>query len=192
MKIKKYCYKEIDFPKKGFIGYVYATNHNDISLLYPLPNLYETPEEIAREATRIIKVRKDLFIPPEVIIIPAIFKKLYRLKKEYWDNPAENYDVIQRSQSFLKPLKNYNFYELLITPWFQKKETIFSAGVCFTYGTGNQEIENFMMKSSMPVDIKSKYAALYSFGHPFCYELVSKKVVPVFNPILAEKTLVKN
>lgn len=192
MKTKKYCYKEVDFPKHGFIGYIYATNNQDISILYPLPQLCKHHEDIAREALSIIKTRKDLFIPPEVIVIPAQLHKLYPLKKIYWENPVEKYDLLERSRSFLKPLKNFNFYELLVTPWFQKNQITFAAGVCFSIGADYHEIESFMLHSNMPVDIKAKNAALYTFERPFCYELTNKKIIPVLNPILTEKTLVKN
>lgn len=174
---EEYCYLTPDFPESALIVAVFFESKTMPTLMVaPLSTVSKDINEAIEsieEFVETIKIskQKDLKQVQEVIdtamLIPITFMKLYPLKKEYWTECKIDKDLKDRIYAFLPVLNNLQVYKLLVVPYGHiKKKWEFAAAYPFSVFDDDKDIEKYIFGSNQVVDIRSKYAAIYSFGVP--------------------------
>lgn len=176
-KKERYCYLKPDFPENALITAVFfAVKKMPALMVTPLSmvstDINEVIESI-KDFVRTIKIsqNKDVKQVQEIIdtamLIPITFVKLYPLKKEYWTKGKIDETLKDRIFAFLPVLNNIQAYKLLVVPFgLVKKKWGFVAAYPFSIFDDDKDIEKFIYGSNQKVNIKAKYAAIYSFGVP--------------------------
>lgn len=176
-KKERYCYLKPDFPEKALITAVFFTTKTMPALMITPLSMVVTDinEAIERikdfEITIKISKNKDTKKIKEIIdtamLIPITFVKLYPLKKEYWTKSKIDATLKDRIFAFLPVLNNVQVYKLLVVPFgLVKRKWEFVAAYPFSIFDDDKDIEKFIYGSTQCVNIKAKYAAIYSFGVP--------------------------
>jgi hypothetical protein len=180
---KGYCFHSFRFPKEAFLGFIF-TIVDGYPLFVPLTYLHGTLADVQKavsETKRLSKNGKE--VKEDIVVFPIVFDRHFPLRKEFWDNPTEDYTVEDRIKSFIELLKNEQFIEILITPLLGKKGKVkFHTACCFTLGTPKSTVDNFMLKSNHPVETSAKYAAFYRPKTPFILNLNTGKTSPIAKP----------
>lgn len=200
---KKYCYLTPDFPREAFIVGVFFITKSTPLMITPLhvvsSDLEVIPKSVEDFKCSIQKsqnkdAKEILEIFNTVMLIPITLQKLYPLKKEFWTKSKKEGDFQERIYAFVPALAHLNLYKLLVTPFNYIKKLNhweFSALYPFSVFSDDSEIEKYMYASKEIVEIKAKYAAIYSFGIPKRLNLETGEVTEVEKEI-PEKSKIVN
>lgn len=123
-KIKKYCYRKVDFPKTAYAGFLFMKNKDggEKRMLCPLTFIFEKQSFIEK---RIKKLKLELNnydkCQGEVygaLVMKIKFNRTSPLKKEFWTtNNDLSLDDGHKINEYVKILKNkWYFYKIMIVP----------------------------------------------------------------------------
>lgn len=172
---KKYCYLTPDFPKKAFMVALFFSTEKVPLMTLPLSGVSTSIDNVSRTVTDFLEgLKKNKYgskaeIINMAILVPITFQKLVPLKKEFWHKHTNDPKFLDKITAFAPALSYPNLYKLLVLPsgYIENlNHWEFSAAFPFSVFSDDPEIEKFMFASKDVVEIKAKYAALYSFENP--------------------------
>lgn len=177
----------VDYPKQAYIVYLLIMRENNLNTFFPLNELFTTFNAIENKSKKFIQKTesKDIYIPPAPIVFPIQLMSKVSLRNEFWDEPTQELSGVDRVNNFLKPLENFRYYKVLVSPILTGRVIKPWVTYCFNLNARDEEIDFFMTNTYLSMDIRAKYAAFYRFGNPVRYELKTKKKVLIKNAALS-------
>lgn len=183
-------YLTIKYPPKAYIAYILVMRKpsltwrkNQVSFFLPFNEVFNNLGEIKLFTHKFIRQARDenTIIPKAPIVFPIKLSEKIPLKSRYWDEPTTELSKTERINNFLKPLENYHFQKLLVTPYRNGRATSLKAAYCFNLNAKEPEISFFLASNYLSMDEKAKCAAVYQFDNPFRFELDSGKIIKITN-----------
>lgn len=165
------------YPEKAYIAYILVLKGQNTRFFLPFNEIFTDLKQLETHTLEYLKKTKETnkFIPPAPIVFPIKFVEKIPLQEKYWDEPTEELSKTERINNFLKPLENYHFQKLLVTPLKVLQKTLPVAAYCFNLQAKTAEIDFFLSNNYLSMDEKAKFAAIYHFEAPFRYELATKQ-----------------
>lgn len=178
---------DVDYPKQAYIVYFLIMRKNNLNTFFPLNELFTTFKGIENKSKKFIQKteREDIYIPPAPIVFPVHLMSKVSLRNEFWDEPTQELSSTGRVNNFLKPLENFRYYKVLVSPILSGQVIKPRVTYCFNLNARDEEIDFFMTNTYLSMDIHAKYAAFYRFGNPVRYELTTKRKVIIKNAALS-------
>ena len=181
-KGSEFCYMKPDFPKEAYLIVVHLfdlAKPTDNKKYFPLEAITDSltrpiPELISTD--KFIEKQKDVSLDDMTIVFPLTFDSLFPLKREYWDNPGQQYDHVQRTNAIMKALTYRDYYKVLVTPWYKNDKWNFYAAIPFLINAQVRTVELFMKNSDWPVDVRASNCAFYTIGKPVTFNWKTKKI----------------
>ena len=154
---------KVKFPQKAYILSVWIMNEKGEKIFFPMPQVYEDPENALKYARQLQakKHKESINMIDWCMLTPIIFMEKIPLKKEYWEDPNVKLTMFDRIKAFGKPFVDHKKYKLLVTP-LSAKENTFSAPSPFKKTISKKELIDFMKSSEWYVDPEADSVALYS------------------------------
>lgn len=191
---EQFCTLDPVYPSEAYIVVlaISKAETNELRFLFPMPTIYSSIDEIAQSIEKTIDETSqnslheegELMVLDTAIVLPINLHEYYPLKKEFWNNPARHFDTQDRIKLFNKVISNPRLNMLLVTPSYfsdREKKWYLSATLPLRLSYEDKEIENFMLSSDYPVDIRAKNAAIYSFGRPLRLKWATMELEEVEN-----------
>lgn len=164
VKNLRYCYREIDYPKKLFLGGLWVENEDKKLIPFVMSQVYKNFNDLQKFTDANFEyVRKKIKVIDDGLLVSLNFEGLYPLKKKYWENPSVDVSAEARLRKFIDFLEHPESYKLLVTPRAHiGKRNIFSPTFPFLRNARNEDVEAFMLSSTEVVDHTAKHAAFYT------------------------------
>lgn len=163
---------QIIFPKYAFQGYLYSDTEN-LKVFYPFRYLYSELQDIKKACMEIVSSVSSYPISPVAIVFPVELEKTFLFTPTYSLNPVVSFSDMDRTRSFIEPLRMPKLYQMLVVPNQVNKLAVLETAACFRSSTDLKNIESFLASSVLSLQIDSKSAALYNFKKPFSWDLES-------------------
>lgn len=178
---KEFCTIDPPFPMKGYCVSMLVIKSDGKKAMYPLEHIYPTLDEVANDIAHIKHHESQdsgIYNISEIcFVIPITFSRRVPLRKEFWDNPDNNYLPDQRIRAFVHSMNKPDLFTLLVTPSKPENDWEFLAAIPLPKSATDSTIEQFMLHSDWPVESTAKYAALYKFEKLQVYNWEAKAVV---------------
>ncbi|MBI4097072.1 MAG: hypothetical protein HY428_01520 [Candidatus Levybacteria bacterium] len=180
----EYCTLTPDYPDTAYMIFLHPIKGARVLDPYPMTFLYRSLDEVSQvvqEAVREIQGTGELDVLQHVMLLPLCFASLYPLRPEFWQNPSQHYDSMDRLRTFQPLVKTPLFYKLLVTPTFldENGKWHLNATLPLYLSMNESIIEQFMSHSDQSVDERAKCAAIYTFGDPMRYNWETQKVAAI-------------
>jgi hypothetical protein len=188
----KHLSREFDFPKNAYVCFLWILTRDRVKIPIPYQYIFTDVEKFREIALNLSAElsQASVVILDQSVIVPLKLEELYPLKRKYWKRPTVEYGQWEQMQTFLKALRYWDAYKLVVTPIGVIDNTeYFSPAIPLLVSNIENDIEYFMQNSKHPVDETAKYAAIYSMGKPIGYDLLENSV---FDTDSEAKDLVTN
>ena len=166
-KPTRYCFRKPAFPAKAWGIALFAERNGELTDIHVMSPVFceltEIPVFVANLLKSLAKepTTKEMTMIEECLLIPLTLATTLPLKREYWDNPAFDFGVVERYRAFLAFLKAPLAFHLLTVPRIDDKKCWhFDLAAPFRRGD-DAAIETFMKTSNYPVNQEASEAALY-------------------------------
>lgn len=177
-KPARYCYRNPRFPATAFVVNLWMEDEDGTKVIYPMGDVFTDVDDMQRAVVNTQRdLEKKVEVMDQVIVAPIKFKRLFQLKREYWQTPQVRYKPWDQMLLYLRMLQDPAYHMLVVTPLgvYQKKE-YFMAPIPFRVTTSDIEIDTFMRVSDAIVDETAKFAAIYSVGQIFGYNFKTGQI----------------
>jgi hypothetical protein len=166
----KYCTREVDFPEKLFLGFVWVYDFEHRPILIPAAQLSVSPEKIVNYLNEIQDAYKThgAEIINQILVVPLTFQKLIPLKKEHWTTPKKDASVFETIFEYADAIKEFEDTQVLAATQgvdYDDSEK-FAHTAVMSKDTSMNRLDKIILDSETFVDPTSKHAALYSMGSP--------------------------
>lgn len=183
----KYCYREVDFYRDGFIALVFAKVINgDAEFIYSMTPVYKNIKELAKDLKKFKKEMKDQKDPVDIygsIVIKIKFCRTSPLKKEFWTTESEiNLNHVYQSKQYMEVLKNEGkLYKIMVMPHhydIEKKAWTLTNWLPVLSTITDEELGKIaIMSTTTQVDVSAKSMALYSIEWIKGYDIVLGELI---------------
>lgn len=173
--------KNIVYPQKAYIAYILVVRNQNSRFFLPFNEVFTEIDQI-KPFTRLFIGQSsdaDTFIPPAPIVFPIDLKEKVPLKAAFREEPTDELTRTDRINNFLKPLQNYRFQKLLVTPVKIKGNTLITATYCFGIQAKLAEINFFMSNYFLSLDESAGHGAVYNFANPFRLDLETDEIIKI-------------
>jgi hypothetical protein len=168
---KKYATLQPPYPQRAYFAAVFVQIEGDVAGVVPFIELRGSVADCTlaiREVLNQMQLGEETKVPDYAIVVPISLINRYPLRREFWEAPDQQYTDELRIRAFLPALNHPEFYHLIVTPWYhdEEKSWTFSAAIPKLSTSNDDIVEQFMLHSTMPVDIRATDAAIYQMEAP--------------------------
>lgn len=166
----QYCTREVDFPEKLFLGFVWVYDFEHRPILIPAAQLSISPEKVVGYLNEIQDAYKThgAEIINQILVVPLTFEKLIPLKKEHWLAPKKDGSVFETIFEYADAIKEFeNTQVLAATQGVDKTDSEkFAHTAVMSSDTSMKRLDKIILDSETYVDPTSTHAAIYTMGAP--------------------------
>lgn len=171
--IKKYCYRDVDFYEKAYMGIVFLKDEDkNLNTIYPVNTIYKDLKDLKKQFKKIKKESRNRKNDPidiyGALIMRISFYQKSPLKKEFWETKS---DIVlnnfYRVKQYLKMFKDgEGLYKIMVMPYFyntKEKKWILANWLPVLMTTTDDELAKIaIMSSETQVDASAKNMGLYT------------------------------
>lgn len=184
----KYCYREVEFVKEGYIAVVFvkAINGNE-EFTNPMQMVYTNLKELGKDVKKLKKDLKNQKKDPidiyGALVIKIKFHRTSPLRKEFWQTESDiKLDNMYRIKQYFKMLKNFGkLYQIMIMPHhfdIEKKVWTLTNWLPVLSTITDEELGKIaIMSTTTQVDVSAKSMALYSIEWIKGYDIVLGELI---------------
>jgi len=179
----------ITYPKVAYLVYMLLMKKDKTNILFPLEDIFTSFEKIKLYAEKFLKniPGDDFFVPPAPIVFPLRLTSNIRLNHKQDETTPLQFTKADRINNFLKPLENFQFYQLLVIPSIDGPLIRRHAAYCFSINAPRKEISLFIESTKLGLVKNVRNAALYIFEEPLRFELEENNKVKIVTPSSQKK-----
>ena len=167
---KKYCYRDIEFPKAG-LAIMVVFDDGEMKMPYPVKELFTRDKDVDLFFLEIKKqgIERKWKLLDSIFVLPLIFEKKFLLKRKYWRKSTVQFTLTDKIQAFFNVFENPDFYKMLVLDMktLRDGEELLYPAIPIPYGATDSDIEKIIMNLSAVVEETVKYAAIYTIGKPY-------------------------
>ncbi len=190
----KYCYREVDFYRDGFIAVVFvrAMDGNE-QMIHAMMAVYKNLKDLGKELKKLKEDMKNQKKDPMdiygSIVIKIKFCRTSPLKKEFWTTEAEiNLNHVYQSKQYMEVLKNEGkLYKIMVMPHHYdvvKKEWMLTNWLPVLSTITDEELGKIAtMSNQTQVDQSAKNMALYDIEWVKGFDMVNEELIEKPNKI---------
>lgn len=184
MTVKKYCYREPNFPESAYLALVFVSSGDDLRFLYPMMPLYPSLSVLRIEIDNFKKkLNKEKKLKIYGVLVAKItLNKKFPLKREHWTFPENSPLKIDfRLNQFMDMMKSVpQLYQVIVLPNAYDKKLKrwnFINWIPILISLDDKKIDDLIKASDQPVDESAKYLGLYSIEDTKGFDLVTGKLI---------------
>jgi hypothetical protein len=175
---KEFLTIEPEFPPKAWVALIMFKKDLGPRMMLSIGLVFRGKKSFKRVMKSTEKqLLKEKITLEGAIVFRIKLKEKFPLKKEYWQQPTQDYSGVIRTKAMMKVARQPKLYKLLVLPRYysQKSQTwIFEAASPFFVTAETSAIEQFMLTSRDVVDVRAKSAAIYSFEKAYGYDWINQ------------------
>ena len=186
-KKKKFCFREVDFYKEGYIAVLLINGDDEKKFLYPMLTVYKDLKALVKEVKdfkKHFKNRKpDLVDVYGALVIKIKFNRPSPLKKEFWETKSDmTLDNTYRMKQYLKMLNDgQKLYQIIVMPRhfeIKKKKWILTNLLPVLLSITDEELGKIaVMSSGTEVDISAKNMGLYTIEWVKGFDITNEELI---------------
>lgn len=186
-KKNKFCFREVDFYKEGYIAVLLMNGNDEKKFLYPMLTVYKDLKALGKEVKDLKKHFKNRKPDPVdvygALVIKIKFKRLSPLKKEFWETKSDmTLDNTYRMKQYLKMLNDgQKLYQIMVMPRhyeIKKKKWILTNWLPVLLGITDEELGKIaVMSSGTEVDISAKNMGLYTIEWIKGFDITNEELI---------------
>jgi hypothetical protein len=169
-RIVTYCTRDIDYPERLFLGFVWVYDFEHRPILIPASQLSITPTKVLNYLNEIQDAYKThgAEIINQILIIPLTFQKLVPLKKDHWLPSKIDSNIFETIFEYADAIKEYEDTQVLVaTQGVDKSDSEkFAHTAVMSRDTSEARLDKIIVGSETYVDPTSKHAAVYTMEPP--------------------------
>lgn len=176
-----YCSREVDFPQKLFLGFVWIYDFEHRPILIPATQLSVSPEKIVNYLNEIQEAYKThgAELVNQILVVPLTFEKLVPLKKEHWTSFKKDASVFETIFEYADAIKEYEDTQVLAAT--QGVDTSdaekFAHAAVMSRDTSMKRLDKIIVDSETYVDPTSTHAAIYTMGAPVAINPTNNRMI---------------
>lgn len=197
-KKNKFCFREVDFYKEGYVAVAFWRAENGTEkLFHPMTTVYKDLKELGMELKMLKKDFKNQKNDPidvyGALVIKIKFNRTSPLKKEFWETDSVmKLDNMYRIKQYLKMLENYGkLYQIMVMPYYyevKNKEWTLTNWLPVLSTITDEELGKIaIMSSDTQVDSSAKSMALYAIEWIKGFDIINEELIEKPDKIESEE-----